>query len=173
MEVYMDDRTKLKRNPSRETCENIIRRILMTEVLEKGTNAHFRQASDFMIYFESLYPASDSLTKQVQRAIKSMDMPKDEQGYFIINKTKEQLAQEAELKHLLKQGEFSLHPMEHCETVFINAPVDCCDYLIHRLSSWELLKDKYISMVKTCNGVLIYTEDKSRLLFLINSIINQ
>ena len=78
----MDNHTKLKRNPSRETCENIIRRILMTEVLEKGSNAHFRQASDFMSYFESLYPASDSLTKQVQRAIKSMDMPKDEQGYL-------------------------------------------------------------------------------------------
>ena len=26
----------LRKNPSRETCEGIIRRILMTEVLEKG-----------------------------------------------------------------------------------------------------------------------------------------
>lgn len=172
MEVFMDDKIKLKRNPSRETCENIIRRILMTEVLEKGINTHFRQTSDFMSYFESLYPASDSLTKQVQRAIKSMDMPKDEQGYFIINKTKEQLAQETELKHLIKQGDFSLNPMEHCESVFISAPVDFCDYLIHKLSSWELLKDKYITMVKTCNGILIYTEDKSKLLPIINSIIN-
>lgn len=43
------------------------RRILMTEVLEKGKNEHFRTAADFMKYFESLYPASDALTKQVQR----------------------------------------------------------------------------------------------------------
>lgn len=167
----MNDKTKLKGNPSRETCENMIRRILMTEVLEKGTNAHFRQASDFMNYFESLYPSSDSLTKQVQRAIKSMDMPKDENGYFIINKTKEQLAQEAELKHLMKQGHFHLNPMERCETVFIEAPIDCLDYLIYQLSNWELLKDKYITMAKTCNGILIYTEDKSKLLPLIHSII--
>ena len=55
----------LRKNPSRETCEGIIRRILMTEVLEKGKNEHFRTAADFMKYFESLYPASDALTKQV------------------------------------------------------------------------------------------------------------
>lgn len=169
----METEHKLKKNPSRETCENIIRRILMTEVLEKGNNTHFRQAADFMAYFESLYPASDGLTKQVQRAIKAMDMPKDEQGYFIINKTREQLAQEAELKHLIKQGNFTLNPMERYETIFIEAPTDCLDYLIHKLSNWELMKDKYITMVKTCNGILIYTNDKSKLLVLINSIINE
>lgn len=169
----MNEETKLKRNPSRETCENIIRRILMTEVLEKGTNSHFRQASDFMSYFESLYPASDSLTKQVQRAIKSMNIPKDEQGYFIINKTKEQIAQENELKHLMKQGNFILNSMEHYETIFIQTPVCSSDYLMHTLSSWELLKGKYITMVKSFNGILIYTEDKSKLLPYINSIMNQ
>lgn len=169
----MENKTTLKKNPSRETCENIIRRILMTEVLEKGTNAHFRQAADFMSYFESLYPASDALTKQVQRAIKSMDMPKDEQGYFIINKTKEQLEQETELKHLIKQARFSVNPMENCETVFIEAPAECLDYLLYRLSSWELMKDKYITMVKAHNGILIYTSNKSILLPLIYSIINK
>lgn len=169
----METEHKLKKNPSRETCENIIRRILMTEVLEKGNNTHFRQAADFMAYFESLYPASDGLTKQVQRAIKAMDMPKDEQGYFIINKTREQLAQEAELKHLIKQGNFTLNPMEHYETIFLEAPTDCLDYLIHKLSNWELMKDKYITMVKTCNGILIYTKDKSKLLVLINSIMSE
>lgn len=169
----METEHKLKKNPSRETCENIIRRILMTEVLEKGNNTHFRQAADFMAYFESLYPASDGLTKQVQRAIKAMDMPKDEQGYFIINKTREQLAQEAELKHLIKQGNFTLNPMEHYETIFLEAPTDCLDYLIHKLSNWELMKDKYITMVKTFNGILIYTKDKSKLLVLINSIMSE
>ena len=54
----------LRKNPSRETCEGIIRRILMTEVLEKGKNEHFRTAADFMKYFESLYPASDALTNR-------------------------------------------------------------------------------------------------------------
>lgn len=169
----MNEETRLKRNPSRESCENIIRRILIREVLERGTNSHFQQASDFMNYFESLYPASDSLTKQVQRAIKSMDMPKDEDGYFIINKTKEQLAQEAELKRLMKQGHFTLNPMEHYETIFIQTPDGFSDYLIHTLSSWELLKDKYITIVKCYNGILIYTEDKSKLLPLLDRIINQ
>lgn len=169
----MSVENKSKGNPSRETCENIIRRILTTEVLEKGTNAHFRKASDFMSYFESLYPASDSLTKQVQRAINSMDLPKDEHGYFIINKTKEQLAQESELKHLMTQGHFSVNDMNSCETVFIETPEGFSDYLIHQLANWELLQGKYITMVKTCNGVLIYTQDKSVVLPLINSIISE
>ena len=56
----------IRKNPSRETCENTIKRILMTEVLQNGVNRHFRNAADFMNYFESLYPASDALTKQVQ-----------------------------------------------------------------------------------------------------------
>ena len=81
---------KLRKNPSRETCEGIIKRILMTEVLQHGTNRHFKSASDFLSYFESLYPASDALTKQVQRAVKALDMPKDEKGYFIVNKTIDQ-----------------------------------------------------------------------------------
>lgn len=168
----MERETRLKKNPSRETCENIIRRILMTEIVENGGNTHFRQSTDFMKYFESLYPASDSLTKQVQRAVKSMDMPKDEQGFFIINRTKEQLEQETELKHLMKQGYFALHDMSQYETIFIEAPTDCLDYLIHKLSTWELLQGKYITMVKSCNGILIYTKDKSSVFPIINSIID-
>ena len=72
----------LKKNPSRKDCEKIIKRILSTEILEKGKNQNFRFASDFMAFFESLYPPSDSLTKQVQRAIKSLDLPKDKDGFF-------------------------------------------------------------------------------------------
>ena len=71
--------------------------------LRKGKNEHFRTAADFMKYFESLYPASDALTKQVQRAIRSLNMPKDELGYFIPNKTAEQLAHEQELTYILKR----------------------------------------------------------------------
>lgn len=93
----METENTTRKNPSRETCQKIIKRILVTEVLEKGCNEHFRQASDFMGYFQSLYPASDALTKQVQRAIKAMDMPRDERGYFIVNKTSEQFEQDKEI----------------------------------------------------------------------------
>ena len=73
----MNQKNQLRKNPSRETCESIIRRILMTELTQNGKNRHFRKATDFMSYFESLYPASDALTKQVQRAVQSLHMPKD------------------------------------------------------------------------------------------------
>ena len=48
----METENTTRKNPSRETCQKIIKRILVTEVLEKGCNEHFRQASDFMGYLK-------------------------------------------------------------------------------------------------------------------------
>ncbi len=166
----MDHNTTLRKNPSRETCEGIIKRILMTEVLEHGTNKHFRFASDFMNYFESLYPASDALTKQVQRAVKSMDMPKDEHGYFIVNKTSTQLVQEKEISHLLQNANVSVHPMENVDTVFLSVNNYLKSYLIHLIETTETFQGKYITMVESSNGILIYTENKNQLLVLLNSL---
>ena len=166
----MERSTTLRKNPSRETCEGIIKRILMTEVLENGKNKHFRFASDFMNYFESLYPASDALTKQVQRAIKSLDMPKDEDGYYIVNKTNAQLENEKQISQLLKEGSFSVHPMEQVESIFLSVNSYMKSYLIHLMETTESFQGKYITIVDTSNGLLIYTENKSQLLTLLNSL---
>ena len=166
----MEHNTSLRKNPSRETCESIIKRILMTEVLENGRNKHFRFASDFMNYFESLYPASDALTKQVQRAIKSLDMPKDENGYYIVNKTAAQLENEKQITQLLKTANVSVHPMEQVDTVFLSVNSYMKSYLIHLIETTETFQGKYITIVETSNGLLIYTENKSQLLILLNSL---
>ena len=144
----METENTTRKNPSRETCQKIIKRILVTEVLEKGCNEHFRQASDFMGYFQSLYPASDALTKQVQRAIKAMDMPRDERGYFIVNKTSEQFEQDKEISRLLQSGEASLKSLEESEPVLIEVPTELADYLMYTLSSSISLKGHYDTMVK-------------------------
>ena len=94
----MNQKNQLRKNPSRETCESIIRRILMTELTQNGKNRHFRKAADFMSYFESLYPASDALTKQVQRAVQSLHMPKDADGFFIVDKTAAQVEQDLQMQ---------------------------------------------------------------------------
>lgn len=166
----MEHSITLRKNPSRETCEGIIKRILMTEVLENGSNKHFRFASDFMNYFESLYPASDALTKQVQRAIKALDMPKDERGYYIVNKTAAQLENEKEITHLLKTANVSVHPMEQVDTVFLSVNSYMKSYLTHLIETTETFQGKYITIVETSNGLLIYTENKSQLLTLLNSL---
>ena len=166
----MERSTTLRKNPSRETCENVIKRILMTEVLEHGSNQPFRFASDFMNYFESLYPASDALTKQVQRAVKAMDMPKDANGYFIVNKTNAQLEQENEITSLLKNANVSVHPMEQVATVFLSVVPHMRSYLVHLIETTESFKGKYITIVETSNGILFYTENKSQLLILLNSL---
>ena len=166
----MERSTTLRKNPSREACEKVIKRILMTEVLEHGSNQHFRFASDFMNYFESLYPASDALTKQVQRAVKAMDMPKDANGYFIVNKTNAQLEQENEITNLLKTANVSVHPMEQVDTVFLSVVPHMRSYLVHLIETTESFKGKYITIVETSNGILFYTENKSQLLILLNSL---
>ncbi len=166
----MDRNTTLRKNPSREACEKTIKRILMTEVLEHGSNKHFRFASDFMNYFESLYPASEALTKQVQRAVKAMDMPKDEYGYFIVNKTTAQFEQENELKSLLRAAEVSINPMEQMETLFLAVKPELRSYLIHKLETMETFQGKYLTLVESSNGILLFTENKKQLLILLNSL---
>lgn len=172
MEVTMEyPNTSLRKNPSRETCEGIIRRILMAEILEKGTNEHFRSAADFMSYFESLYPASDALTKQVQRAIKSLDMPKDDKGYFIPNKTSAQLEHEDELKSLFQKATASLVSLDDCEPVFLQTDASLKSYLIHILEASPLFEGKYATISETSNGLIFYTKNRSQLEILLNSLI--
>lgn len=169
----MSDYPTLRKNPSRQTCETMIKRILITEVLEKGTNQHFKQASDFMNYFESLYPASDSLTKQVQRAVKAMNMPKDSNGYFIINKSHEQLDQEEELRYLFQKASASLESLEECETLFLKADPRLSSYLMDLMEESITFRDKYLTMLRTSNGILFYTKNKATLATLLESLINQ
>lgn len=175
LEVFMSEEVKtvLRKNPSRATCEDIIRRILMTEVLEKGTNEHFKNASDFMSYFQSLYPASDALTKQVQRAVKSLNMPKDDRGYFIINKTEAQLSQDKEISFLLKKTSAVITPLEEYETLFLKVDPDSKDYLFKLLSESETFADKVITMINTSNGILFYTKSKQQLEVLLESLITR
>ncbi|MCR5416491.1 MAG: hypothetical protein K6E79_06835 [Pseudobutyrivibrio sp.] len=163
----------LKKNPSRKECEAIIKKILMTEVLERGTNEHFKTAADFMNYFQSLYPASDSLTKQVQRAVKALGMPKDERGYFIINKTAAQLEQDKEIAFLLTKTNASLCPLEEYESVFLKCSTKYKDYLYQLLSESDTFADKIITMLNTSNGIILYTNNKHQLEILLNSLINR
>lgn len=163
----------LRKNPSRKECEKVIKKILMTEVLERGTNEHFKTAADFMSYFQSLYPASDSLNKQVQRAVKALEMPKDERGYFIINKTEAQLNQDKEIAFLLKKTDASLEPFEEYETMFLKADGKYKDYLYQLLSESETFADKIITMINSSNGIILFTNNKHQLEILINSLINR
>ena len=109
-----------KSNPSRKVCEETIRRILITEILKNGANTHFKKATDFMDYFESLYPASDALTKQVQRAVKAMDMPKDENGYFVPDKTTDQMEDDKEISKLLQKNASTISSLENVNLLHID-----------------------------------------------------
>ena len=165
------DQNTARKNPSRKTCETAIKRILMTEVLQYGSNQHFRNAMDFMSYFESLYMASDALTKQVQRAIKALDMPKDENGFFIVNKTNGQFEQEKEITHLFETGHAAVCSVDTCDMVFLKIDASVRSYVMHMINSSDTLRDKFITMVESSNGLIIYTENKNQLLILLNSLI--
>lgn len=169
-QTYLGDSSR--KNPSRQECERVIKRILVTEVLTKGRNDKFRGAADFMSYFESLYPASEALTKQVQRAIKAMELPKDEHGYLIINKTKEQLEEEKDLSYLLKKSRACLSDLSECEPVFLRCEPADADYLLTLVTRCLTLKDKYETVFATSNGILFYTKQRNQLEILLNSLIN-
>lgn len=159
------------KNPSRETCENIIRKILMTEVLQQGKNNHFKHASDFMGYFESLYPASSGLTKQVQRAVRSLNFPKDENGYFIVNKTSKQLKQEAELKSAFQMASVSPLVLTEYTPVFLSAKPSLCPYLKELIQNAITFQEKILTIAETSNGLLLYTNQPKELEKLCHSLL--
>lgn len=150
------------KNPSRKSCEQTIKKILTREFEEYGENHHFKQASDFMIYFESLHPASPGLTKQVQRAVNALDLPRDENGYFMINKTVEEYKAEQELSHLLQAS--SLVNLLDCTPILINAEPWKHDHIIHLIKSAPQLQQLYVTLAKADNGVLLYTKKPEELL---------
>jgi hypothetical protein len=162
---------KLRKNPSREACEQTIKRILMTEILEKGKNEHFKTAADFMNYFESLYPPSDALTKQVQRAIKSLNMPKDENGYFIPNKTSQQLEHEKELQSLFARAHAVPVSMDEYVPVFLQVEPDMITYLMHVITDSPLFEGNFLTLQACSNGIMFYTNHRSQLETLLNGLI--
>jgi len=164
----MDQSDSSRRNPSRATCEETIRRILMTEVLQNGKNRHFKTAMDFMNYFESLYLPGPALTKQVQRAVRAMDMPKDADGYFLVNKTKSQLSQDQEITHLMEKADAAIVPMGDMTPVFLKCDQKYAKYLMQLISDSDTLKDKYLTILPSSEG-LIFLSDQPNVLELILS----
>lgn len=149
------------KNPSRKSCEQTIKRILTREFEEYGENHHFKQASDFMIYFESLHPASPGLTKQVQRAINALNLPRDENGYFIINKTVEEYKAEQELSLLLQTS--TLINLQNCTPILIKTEYWKRKHVIHLIRSAPELQRLFVTLTETDSGILIYTKTPEKL----------
>ena len=160
-----------KRTPSRKRCEEDIRRILVTEILQNGKNDKFKSAIDFMKYFESLYPAGPALTKQVQRAVKAMDMPRDKDGYFMPDKTHDQVDQDREISKLMKRTEAEIKSFGFAEMVFLGCQPQYLDYLYQLITESETLSGKYLTVVKSSDGILFFTENKVSLQSVLNNLI--
>lgn len=167
----MRNDTSLRKNPSRESCEQAIHRILSMEILENGRNLHFKQATDFLNYFESLYPASDSLTKQVQRAVKAMNMPKDERGFFIPNKTSAQMEQEKELQAMLNRSASSVDTLTDCEPLLLRLDEQYLDHALHLIHTCDTFQGKFVTVTKVSNGLLFYTRNLKQLEILLESLL--
>lgn len=167
---FIDSPERRSKNPSRAECEEQIRRILMTEIFRQGANQHFRTAKDFMPLFDSLYPSGPSLTKQVQRAIKSMNMPKDKNGYFLVDKTKTQMAQDEQIGRLLADSEFETVELTSYEILFLKTDSRYLGYLSQLISESETLRDKYIAMIPAANGLLFLTENRAQLKSLLDDM---
>ena len=111
----MNTSSLTKTNPSRKECEDIIRHILQQEVEHRKRNCHFRHSVDFLPFFESLYPSSVRLAKQVQRAVHSLNLPKDSNGFYIINRSEEELSLESHLICFFQYEKATLNKRSHPE----------------------------------------------------------
>ena len=161
-----------KKTPSRKKCEEDIRRILVTEILQNGRNDKFKSAIDFMKYFESLYPAGPALTKQVQRAVKAMDMPKDKYGYFLPDKTHDQVDQDREISKLMKRTGAELKSFGQAEMVFLECQPHYLDYLYQLITESDTLSGKYLTVAKTSNGIIFFTESKLPLQAILKNLLD-
>lgn len=159
-----------KKNPSRHQCEEIIKRILMSEVLEKGKNNKFKSASDFMPFFESLYLASPSLNKQVQRAVTSLALPKNEQGFFIINKTQSQIDEDSEIGKVLRSSCASISSQD-TEVLFLKVDRKYISFLFDLIKESTSFNGLFLTMIPSSDGIIFLTRDKRRLSMLINSLL--
>lgn len=166
---------KERTSPTRTDCEKAIKRILMRETLQNGKNLHFRNSSDFMPYFESLYPAGPSLQKQVQRAIKAMDLAKDKDGFFFIDRTKEQISDDNEIKKLFLVSGAKEPVSSELETVFLpieDVDSDTVRFLSKKISSSKSYAGKFTAIIPAVNGIVFLTSEKDRLLRELNYDLN-
>ena len=60
--------------------------------------------------------------------------------------------------------------MDNVETVFLSSAPHMRSYIIHLIQSYETFSGKYITMLETSDGIIIYTQNKSQLLILLNSL---
>ncbi len=61
-------------------------------------------------------------------------MPKDELGYFIPNKTAEQLAHEQELTYILKKANADVCRMDDYQPLFLKADDAVSSYMLSRIT---------------------------------------
>ena len=169
----MDNTMNVRSNPSRKVCEETIRRILITEILKNGSNTHFKKATDFMDYFESLYPASDALTKQVQRAVKALNMPKDEHGYFVPDKTTDQMEEDKEISKLLQKNSSNIATMENINLLHVEVDDSVKSYLVSLIAKSNTFKGKYFSVLETGSGILFMGQDLSSVQRILENMLSQ
>ncbi len=100
-------------------------------------------------------------------------MPKDKKGFYIINKTESQLAQDNELAFLLKKTNASISCLDNLDTIFLKCSSSSKDYLYQMLSESTTFAEKVVTMVNSSNGIILYTTNKQQLEILINSLIEK
>ena len=153
------------KNPSRKSCEQMIQKILSRELEIYGANRHFKHASDFLVYFESLYPPSPGLTRQIQRAVSSMNLARDKDGYYMIHKTVEEYKAEQELSHMLRFS--SLSSLNECTPLLLQTESWQQASVIHLLKSIPKIYALIETLAGADNGVIIYTKEPEPLTTLI------
>ena len=72
---------------------------------------------------------------------------------------------------MFSKGQISMTSLEECETVFLAVKDHLRSHLIYCLEHSETFAGKYVTILETCNGIILYTQNKNQLMVLLNSLI--
>ena len=98
-----------------------------------------------------------------------MALPKDDFGFFVINKSEIQLDEDKEIERILKRGHADIYKSQ-IESVFLKLEPNVIDYLYDLISSSRSFKDKYITLIKSSDGLFFLTRSSSQLQILLSSL---
>ena len=135
----------------------------LSEKIELFVNEELEQDG---ISFSELWQGDDAQFKY--------DIREDcvnELGYFIPNKTAEQLAQEQELTYIFKKANADVCRMDDYQPLFLKADDAVSSYLLSRITDSPLFQGKYLTAHTVPGGILFYTKNPNQLEILLKSLI--
>ena len=99
-------------------------------------------------------------------------MPKDEDGFFIVDRTVKQMEKEKSLKAILSESESVVTDLSGYAPILVKTDPHNRIYLMHLISEVSTLNDKIAAMTECSVGVILYTVEKEKVLSILDRLLS-